>query len=160
MGYSFKAKIKNKKSPMTPDEIGIVTFGIRKGEEVEEFKSDKVMAIFESIKGKYLGMMAKDAKDAKSAQARRSPPPKPSPKPLTFSWFKTKENNPVFRNLKGTPLTITITVVDQGTKASWEWTLDDVVLSAPKADLKTFPPDNYQRTDERFDGTFKNFVDK
>ena len=149
MGFTLIATIKNKKSTMTPDEINLVSFGLRKGEEVEDFKVDKVVSMLENIRGKYRGMKAMDDK-AKSRV--------PSAKPLTFSWFPRSDRKPFFRGFTGKPLTITITI-QQEKGPSWQISFVDAVLSSGKPDIKTFPPDNYKRTDERFDGTFKIFND-
>ena len=149
MGYTFKAKIKSKTSPITPDDINLVSFGIRKGEEIEDFNPKKVMSTFESIRGKYNGMMAGDKKFRRPA----------SKKPLTFSWTPLSDVKPVFLTVTSKALNITITITDQETKFKWEVSFDDVVLSRKDKEVRTFPPDNYRRNDDRFEATFLTFVD-
>jgi hypothetical protein len=83
MGYKFSAKIRNKNSTMTPDDIELESFGVRKGEEIEVFKPKSVMTSFQTMREKYKGMMATDKK--RKMQSK---------KPLTFSWFPRSDVKP------------------------------------------------------------------
>jgi hypothetical protein len=140
MGYKLSATIKNRNSNKTPDEIYLVSFGIRLGEEVFDYKFDA--GVFERIREVYRGMMKKTPKEKK---------------PMTFSWFVLSEQKMLFQNFKNKKLDIRVAIVNQDNKNTWYLAFEEAVLSDPKPDHKDFP--GYKRQDERFDATFIKFVD-
>ena len=140
MGYKISATIKNSNSERTPDQVDLVSFGIRLGDEVLDYKFDG--GTLDRIRNSYNGMMKKTPK---------------SMKPITLSWFPLSEKKTLFSFYVNKTADIRLTVINQENKFSWEFAFESVVLSRPKPDFKLFP--NFKRQDERYDGTFVKFVD-
>ena len=79
---------------------------------------------------------------------------------MTFSWFPRSDANVLFPNFGRTPLRIELSIQDVDNKSmNWLFVFDTVVLSPKKKEERIFPPDNYKRIDQRFDGTFITFTD-
>lgn len=144
MGFKLSAIIQNKKSTMSPDTIGLVSFGFRRGEnEMLEFDSEKLAGTLDTLRGKYRGLMKSSPR---------------SQKPLTFSWYPLSNVKPVFPGLTGKSLNIKLTVENTDNNFKWNFEFDDVVLKPKKIEVRNFGG-NFQRQDERFDGLFIKFVD-
>lgn len=144
MGFTITATIQNKNSTMSPDQIGLASFGVRIGDEVFLHKFDA--GKFEQIRGTFRGMQAKSDKQNTKDK-----------KPMTFSWLPLSGQKTVFPKFKDKTLIIRITIVNQDNKNEWILTFEDVKLFDPKPDYKDFS--GYRRKDERYDATFIKFVD-
>lgn len=143
MGYKLSAKIKNRNSTRSPDDIDLASFGIRIGDEVFAHKFD--VGKFQQILDSFARMQ--EASKKKGTQDK---------KPMTFSWFVLSEKKTIFQNFKNQKLDIRIIIINQDNNDTWIIAFEEVVLSDPKPDYKDFP--GFRRQDERYDSTFIKFV--
>ena len=145
MGYKISAKIVNPSTARPPDEVNLVSFGFRKGEEILEYKPRDVMTILNTLRDKYNGLMKKVPRERK---------------PMTFSWMPLSDKTVFFPNYGRASLRFELSIQDLDSKLStWNFVFDKVVLSPKTKEERIFQPGNYKRIDERFDGTFITFTD-
>jgi hypothetical protein len=141
MGFKITAMIANKKSEITPPEINLSTFGVRKGEEITDHNCPD--GILTKIRDQFKQM----AKAKKGKQI-----------PMSLSWLPTDPNKSLFANLKKAKLRITVTIERYDKSAKWMLVFDDVeMIGSPKPDFKKFK--DFTRKDERIDAAFLRFED-
>ena len=93
MGFKITAIIADKATEITPPEINLSSFGVRKGDEITDANCPE--GILTKVRSQFRGM-------AKAKKGKKIP--------VSFSWFPTDPNKKLFANLKKAKLRITVII--------------------------------------------------